>query len=86
MEQMGVIPHLEREGLVEVGPLVRSERYDRLVVSTPDRFHESVARSAALVHACESRDPAAAERAVQDSIRPAVDHVGPLLPSESEPS
>ena len=65
---------------------VRSERYNRLVLSTADRFRESVARYAAFLQACESRDPAAAERAVQDSIRWAVDRVGPLLPSESEPS
>jgi DNA-binding GntR family transcriptional regulator len=64
---------------------VRSERYNRLVLSTADRFRESVARYGTFLRACEARDPGAAERAVQDSIRWAVDRVGPLLPSESDP-
>jgi DNA-binding GntR family transcriptional regulator len=63
---------------------VRSERYNRLVLSTADRFRESVARYGTFLRACEARDPGAAERAVQDSIRWAVDRVGPLLPSESD--
>jgi len=62
----------------------RSERYNRLVLSTAERFRESVARYGAFLDACEARDAAAAERAVQDSIRWAVDRLGPLLPSEVE--
>lgn len=65
---------------------VRSERYNRLVLSTADRFRESVSRYGTFLRACEARDPLAAERAVQESIRWAVDGVGPLLPSESEPA
>jgi len=61
----------------------RSERYNRLVLSTATRFRESVARYGTFLEACEARDGAAAERAVQASIRWAVDRVGPLLPTES---
>ena len=53
--------------------LRRSERYNRLVLSTADRFRESVARYGSFLEACESRDAIAAERAVQESIRWAVD-------------
>jgi len=63
----------------------RSERYNRLVLSTATRFRESVSRYGAFLEACEARDGEAAERAVQASIRWAVDRVGPLLPSESDP-
>ena len=65
---------------------MRSERYNRLVLSTADRFRESVARYAPFLEACEARDAVAAELAVQESIRWAVDRLGPLLPSESEPA
>ena len=64
----------------------RSERYNRLVLSTAERFRESVARYGAFLQACEARDADAAERAVQDSIRWAVDRLGPLLPPELEPA
>jgi DNA-binding GntR family transcriptional regulator len=62
----------------------RSERYNRLVLSTPDRFRESVGRYRAFLAACEARDGGAAERAVQESIRWAVDRVGSELPSEED--
>jgi DNA-binding GntR family transcriptional regulator len=62
----------------------RSERYNRLVLSTAERFRESVARYGSFLDACESRDGATAEHAVQESIRWAVDRLGPLLPSEAE--
>src|SRR5688572_6380788 len=62
------------------------ERYNRLVLSTAERFRESVARYGAFLQACEARDADAAEHAVQDSIRWAVDGLGPLLPPELEPS
>ena len=62
----------------------RSERYNRLVLSTATRFRQSVARYGAFLDACEARDGAAAERAVQASIRWAVDRVGPLLPTEAD--
>jgi DNA-binding GntR family transcriptional regulator len=62
----------------------RSERYNRLVLSTAERFRESVARYGAFLDACAARDPDAAERAVQDSIRWGVERLGPLLPSEAD--
>lgn len=62
----------------------RSERYNRLVLSTAERFRESVARYGTFLRACEARDADAAEHAVQESIRWAVDRLGPLLPSERE--
>jgi len=61
----------------------RSERYNRVVLSTPERFRESVGRYRTFLAACEARDGAAAERAVQESIRWAVDRAGPELPSEA---
>jgi DNA-binding GntR family transcriptional regulator len=63
---------------------LRSERYNRLVLSSAERFRESVARYAPFLEACEDRDGEAAERAVQASIRWAVERVGPLLPSERD--
>jgi DNA-binding GntR family transcriptional regulator len=62
----------------------RSKRYNRIVLSTSERFRESVKRYGAFLEACEARDGRAAERAVQGSIRWAVDRVGPLLPSEAD--
>jgi DNA-binding GntR family transcriptional regulator len=63
----------------------RSERYNRLVLSTADRFRESVARYGSFLEACEARDAVAAEHAVQESIRWAIDGLGPFLPSEADP-
>jgi DNA-binding GntR family transcriptional regulator len=62
----------------------RSERYNRIVLSTPRRFRESVGRYAAFLAACKARDGAAAERTVQESLSWAVERVAGSLPSESE--
>ncbi len=62
----------------------RSERYNRLVLSTAERFNESVERYRTVLAACEARDGEAAERAVQDSIRWAVERVAESLPTERE--
>jgi DNA-binding GntR family transcriptional regulator len=62
----------------------RSERYNRIVLSTPRRFRESVGRYAAFLAACKARDGAAAERTVQESLSWAVERVAAGLPSESE--
>jgi DNA-binding GntR family transcriptional regulator len=62
----------------------RSERYNRLVLSAPERFRDSLAWYAAFVEACEARDGAAAEAAVQASIRWALANALPSLPSEAE--
>lgn len=62
----------------------RSERYNRLVLSTAERFAGSVGRYPDFLAACEARDGEAAERAVQTSLRWAVDRVAPGLPSEGD--
>ena len=62
----------------------RSERYNRLVLSTPQRFQESLGRYSAFFAHCEVNDGLAAERAAQDSLRWAVDSVAGGLPSETE--
>ncbi len=62
----------------------RSERYNRLVLSTAQRFQDSLDRYAAFFADCEANDGEAAERGVQDSLRWAVDSVASGLPSEAE--
>jgi DNA-binding GntR family transcriptional regulator len=61
----------------------RSERYNRLVLSTEERFRQSVANYRRLYEACRARDAAAAERAIDEQMRWAVDRVGGSLPSEA---
>jgi DNA-binding GntR family transcriptional regulator len=60
----------------------RSERYNRLVLSTAQRFQESLDRYAAFFASCEANDGLAAERGVHDSLHWAVDSVAGELPSE----
>lgn len=60
----------------------RSERYNRLVLSTPKRFRESLDRYEAFHAACLENDGAAAEAIVQESLRWAVDRIAGDLPSE----
>jgi DNA-binding GntR family transcriptional regulator len=62
----------------------RSERYNRLVLSTAQRFQDSLERYAAFFAICERNDGPAAERAAQESLRWAVASVAPGLPSEAE--
>ena len=62
----------------------RSERYNRIVLATAQRFQESLGRYAAFFVHCEANDGPAAERAAQDSLRWAVDSVAGGLPSEKE--
>ena len=62
----------------------RSERYNRIVLSTPRRFRESVGRYSAFLAACKARDGAAAERIVQESLDWAVERVAGELPSEAD--
>jgi DNA-binding GntR family transcriptional regulator len=62
----------------------RSERYNRVVLSTPQRFQESLGRYSAFFASCERNDGLAAERGVQDSLRWAVDSAAGGLPSEAE--
>lgn len=62
----------------------RSERYNRLVLATPERFRASVERYGEFLGACESHDGNAAERIIHQAMRWAVDRLAPTLPSESE--
>jgi DNA-binding GntR family transcriptional regulator len=62
----------------------RSQRYNRIVLSTPRRFRESVGRYGAFFAACKAGDGAAAERVVQESLTWAVERVAPELPSEAD--
>jgi len=62
----------------------RADRYNRRVLSTAERFRESVARYDGFLAACEARDGARAESIVQESIRWAVTRAAPDLPSEAE--
>jgi DNA-binding GntR family transcriptional regulator len=60
----------------------RAERYNHLVLSTPARFQRSVAYYRDFLAACEARDGEAAEAIIHQSVRGAVDMLGPSLPSE----
>ena len=62
----------------------RSERYNRLVLSTAQRFQDSFDRYTSFFASCEANDGVGAERGVQDALRWAVDSVAPGLPSETE--
>jgi DNA-binding GntR family transcriptional regulator len=62
----------------------RAERYNRLVLSSPERFRRSVAYYHEFLTACERRDPLEAERVIHESVRGAVDLIWPTLPSELE--
>jgi len=62
----------------------RGERYNRLVLSSPERFDRSVASYHAFHDACEVNDGASAERVIHDSMRWAVDLIAGSLPSEQE--
>ena len=69
----------------EVGRLYwRAHRYNQLVLSTAERFRESVGRYRDFLAACEAGDGARAEQVVQESIRWAVERAAPGVPSESE--
>ncbi|HET8605440.1 MAG TPA: GntR family transcriptional regulator [Gaiellaceae bacterium] len=62
----------------------RSERYNRLVLSRRERFDRSVRNYRRLYEACRAGDPAAAERAIEEQMRWAVELVLDSLPSEVE--
>ena len=64
----------------------RADRYNRLVLSTLERFRESVGRYREFLAACEAGDGPRAEQVVQDGMRWAVDRAAAGLPSESEES
>ena len=62
----------------------RSDRYNRLVLSTLERFRESVGRYREFLAACEANDGERAERVVYESMRWAVDRTVESLPSEAD--
>ncbi len=74
-----------RRLLAEVERLFwRAERYNRLVLSSAERFRRSIAYYHQFFEACQQRDPAQAERVIHESVRGAVDLIWPTLPSELE--
>jgi DNA-binding GntR family transcriptional regulator len=62
----------------------RAERYNRLVLSSAERFRRSVAYYHEFFDACQRRDPLQAEQVIHESVRGAVDLIWPTLPSELE--
>jgi DNA-binding GntR family transcriptional regulator len=64
----------------------RADRYHRLVLTTAERFRESVGRYRDFLAACEARDGDRAEQVVHESLRWAIQRAAPGLPSEREPA
>jgi DNA-binding GntR family transcriptional regulator len=62
----------------------RADRYNRLVLSTAERFRESVSRYHGFLAACEAHDGERAEEIVQESIRWAFGRAANSVPSEAE--
>ena len=62
----------------------RAERYNRLVLSSRERFRRSVAHYRHFYEACKAGDPRAAARVVEESTQWAVDLIWNSLPSEHE--
>jgi len=62
----------------------RADRYNRLVLSTAQRFRESVSRYHDFLAACEGHDGERAEEVVQESIRWAFGRAADSVPSEAE--
>jgi DNA-binding GntR family transcriptional regulator len=62
----------------------RSERYNRLVLASKQRFSRSVSNYHKLYEACRAHDPDGAERAIDAQMRWAVESVGSSLPSEAD--
>jgi DNA-binding GntR family transcriptional regulator len=62
----------------------RSERYNRLVLASPERFRASVERYGRFLEACRAHDGEAAERIIHEAMRWAMDRLAPTLPSEGD--
>jgi DNA-binding GntR family transcriptional regulator len=60
----------------------RAERYNRLVLSSRERFRRSVAHYRSFYEACKAGDPRAAEQVIHASTQWAVDLIWESLPSE----
>lgn len=61
----------------------RAERYNRIVLSSRERFDRSVAHYRRFYEACRARDPRAAEKVIHDSTQWAVETISELLPVEA---
>jgi len=61
----------------------RAERYNRIVLSSRERFSRSVAHYRRFYEACKARDPRAAEKVIHDSTQWAVETISELLPAEA---
>lgn len=64
----------------------RSERYNRLVLASRERFRTSVERYGRFLEACRARDGEAAERIIHEAMRWGMDRLAPTLPSEEHRS
>ena len=62
----------------------RSERYNRIVLSTKERFRRSVGNYRRFYEACKAGDPKAAQSVIHESMQWAVDLIWDELPSERE--
>ncbi len=62
---------------------LRAERYNRIVLSSRERFRRSVGHYRRFYEACKAGDPRAAERVIHDSTLWAVDAIAGLLPGEA---
>jgi len=60
----------------------RAERYNRIVLSSRERFRRSVAHYRRFYEACKAGDPRAAEKVIHDSTRWAVVTIAELLPGK----
>ena len=62
----------------------RSERYNRIVLSTKERFRRSVGNYRRFYEACKTGDSKAAQSVIHESMQWAVDLIWDELPSERE--
>jgi DNA-binding GntR family transcriptional regulator len=62
----------------------RSERYNRIVLSTEERFAASVANYRRFYEACAAADAQLAARVIEESTQWAVDQIRDELPSEAD--
>jgi DNA-binding GntR family transcriptional regulator len=60
----------------------RAERYNRIVLSSRERFKRSVGHYRQFYEACKAGDPRAAEKVIHDSTQWAVETISKLLPGE----
>jgi DNA-binding GntR family transcriptional regulator len=63
---------------------LRAERYNRIVLSSRERFRGSIGHYRRFYEACKAGDSREAERAIHESTQWAVDMIAGLLPGEAE--